>query len=248
MSRVSVIVACAGLECLVPAGVVFGASGGAGEGSAGSAGSSGALTLDASAAALGEVRQPFGVRPVGGTTDGPWRAPDWLTLSYGHAADGDEGTHHQLAIAPSWFVADTLEFGVELSGWYFDQESRGTGAGAKVEDDSTFGASFRFMARWHLLGGTYGDAPVGAKDLDWTLFIEGGIGVLLSSGEVPSDGTRLNFLPTGGLGGTLRISEGGTRLVGGVRLHHVSNARTNSDRKNPDFNAPQLYLGVSWAF
>jgi hypothetical protein len=220
------------------------------------------LTLDSSEVAFGAAREPgagagvagavgrraFGVRPVGGDADGPVRAPDWITFSYGLAADGDDGTHHQAAVMPSWFVADTLEFGVELSGWYVDQEEGVAGGG--VRDASTWAASFRFLGRWHLLGTTFDGRTrgEGAEDLDWTVFVEAGIGMIFSGDEVPVGGTRANFIPTGGVGGTVRVSDGGARLVLGVRWHHVSNARTSGDRKNPDFNAPQVYAGLVLAF
>lgn len=220
------------------------------------------LTLDASGGALEAAREPvggagaevssgrraFGVRPVGGDADGPLRAPDWITFSYGLAADGDDGTHHQLSVMPSWFLADTLEFGVELSGWYVDQEEPVAGGAAR--DASTGAASFRFLGRWHLLGTTFDGRTraEGARDLDWTVFAEAGIGMLFSGEDVPAGGTSVNFIPTAGLGGTLRLSEGGTRLVLGLRWHHVSNARTSGDRRNPDFNAPQVHVGLSVPF
>lgn len=180
----------------------------------------------------------FGRRKPGTSIDGPIRAPDYLTISLGVAGDGDPGTHYQLAITPSWFLRDDFEFGVELGGWYIDQDTVGA--------DNTGGVSFRFLGRWHALHGSYSGRE---KDgYDWTLFLDAGIGMAFTADDVPPGGTSVNFIPTVGAGATFRLDDAGTRLVTGLRWHHMSNARINGDRNNPDFNAPMVYVGVQWGF
>lgn len=185
----------------------------------------------------------FGRRAPGTSISGPLRQPDWVSVTLGLAGDSDPGTHYQLAITPSWFLADRFEFGVELSGFYFDQPSAQVGA---TGDDATGGASFRLMGRWHFVGGSYSDAA--PERLDWTIFADAGIGMVFSADDVPSGGTSVNFIPTAGVGATFRLDDSGTRLVIGARWHHISNARVNGDSDNPDFNAPMGYIGVQWAW
>ncbi len=184
----------------------------------------------------------FGKRAPGTSINGPLREPDWISVTLGVAGDSDPGTHYQLAVMPSWFLAERFEFGVELSAWYFDQSSTEVGA----EGGSEGGGSFRFIGRWHVFGGSYSDnAP---EKLDWTIFAEGGIGMLFSSGAVPPGGTDVNVLPTVGAGATFRLDDSGTRLIIGARWQHVSNARINGDSDNPAFDAPMGYVGVQWAW
>jgi hypothetical protein len=183
----------------------------------------------------------FGRRTPGTSIDGPLRRPDFWSLTLAVAGDSDPGTHYQLAVTPSWFLADRFEFGVELGAWYIDQDQPNV--------DDTFAASFRFLGRWHAFGGAY-DRSSNADTLDWTIFLEGGIGMIFSADDVPPGGTSANFIPTFGLGTTFRLGEPDStaRLILGVRWHHISNARITGDVNNPDFNAPMLYAGVQWAF
>jgi hypothetical protein len=207
------------------------------------------LRLDASAAAgaLAPVAT-FGRRAPGTSIDGPLRAPDWWTFTLSVARDNDPGTHARLAAMPSWFLADDLEFGVELGLWGIDQRepASSTPAPGSNGNADTIALSFRFVGRWHFAHGSTSDQRPDAYD--WTLFVDAGIGMLFSADDVPADGTSLNFLPTFGAGATWRVGEGDTRLIGGVRWHHVSNARITGDRNNPDFNAPELFVGLVMRF
>mgnify|MGYP001951235339 CR=1 FL=1 len=51
-----------------------------------------------------------------------------------------------------------------------------------------------------------------------------------------------------GIGMTHQISDDGTRLVGGLRWHHISNARIHGDDSNPSRDAPHVYLQVAIPF
>jgi hypothetical protein len=185
----------------------------------------------------------FGRRTPGTSIDGPLRRPDFWSLTLAVAGDSDPGTHYQLAVTPSWFLADRFEFGVELGAWYINQDQPNV--------DDTYAASFRFLGRWHAFGGSY-DTAAHPERLDWTIFLEGGIGMIFSADDVPPGGTSANFIPTGGVGATFRLGDAAdanpARLILGARWHHISNARITGDASNPDFNAPMLYAGVQWGF
>lgn len=206
------------------------------------AGVASGLTLDVSSTLLTVVQEP---EKAGGKEAAPAthekslfgeavkeKDRTWfLTVGAGVAADGDDGTHGDLFVACSTFIGTGLEIQFEASGWYFDQET-----------DNTAGGGFAINLRWHALHGAYG----GGEGNDWTVYVDAGLGVIVSGDDVPPGGSSVNLAPRAGVGATFRLGESSTRLVTGLRWHHMSNARTNGDTENPDFNAPMLYIGVEW--
>lgn len=206
------------------------------------------LTFDMSASLLAAVQQPEGqpaaaakpekaaapesVRPDFGALTPKGGERQWyVTVGAGVATDGDPGTHYDGFVAFSTFIGKDLEVQIEGNGWYFDQDQGSTG-----------GVGFAFDLRWHFLHGAYG----GGDGHDWTVYADAGIGLIFSGDDVPPDGSSVNLAPRAGMGFTARLGESSTRLVGGIRWHHMSNARFNGDSNNPDFNAPMFYLGVQW--
>jgi lipid A 3-O-deacylase len=182
----------------------------------------------------------FALAPIDG--DHAW----FMTTGFGLARDNDPGTHGLLFATMSTFLDQGFEFQLELNGYSFSQPG-----------DDALGAGFHFNLRWHVWHGTYGETrdnagPLSSTTLttapDWTIFFDGGIGMIFSTDDVPENGTSLNFSPRAGVGFTARLGESSTRLVAGVRWHHMSNARINGDDENPDFNAPLGYLGLQWGF
>lgn len=190
-----------------------------------------------------EVKPPsskdlFALAPSSQGGDRAW----FLTLGAGVARDEDPGTHTLGFATFSTFLDQALEFQIELNGYAFQQPG-----------DDAAGAGFHFNLRWHVWSGQYGearqlwDAPMSSAP-DWTVFFDGGIGMIFSTDDVPENGTSVNFSPRVGAGFTARLGESQTRLVMGVRWHHMSNARINGDDENPDFNAPLVFAGVQWGF
>ncbi len=198
------------------------------------------MTLDVSASLLAMVREPetptlpaqaaSSNAPFGSFKKGQpyvW----YLTVGGGVAADSDPGTHYDAFVAASTFIGEGLELQLEGSGWYFNQEP-----------DSTFGGGFSINLRWHFWHGAYG----GGEGHDWTTYADAGIGMIFSGDDVPDGGTSANLAPRAGVGFTARLGDTQTRLVGGVRWHHMSNARADGDTNNPDVNAPMFYIGLQW--
>lgn len=179
----------------------------------------------------------FGMAPVAGA-DRAW----FFTVAAGVARDEDPGTHSTGFASLSTFLDQAFEVQLELNGYAFQQPG-----------DDAAGVAFHFNFRWHTWYGMYGqsrqtwDEPMTASP-DWTIFFDGGIGMIFSTDDVPQNGTSVNFSPRVGAGFTARLGEGSTRLVAGLRWHHISNARINGDDENPDFNAPMVYAGVQWGF
>lgn len=144
----------------------------------------------------------------------------WV-ISYSVAYPG-EALDQGITLSYNRFLVDDIEWFLEGGLWSF--YDRGA--------DNAFGLSAILGFRWHFL-----------KREDWSLFADMGIGVLGTTDHVPPDGTSFNFMPRAGVGFTRQIDEG-IRLMGGVRWHHISNARTRGDSRNPSRDAPQVYIGL----
>lgn len=173
---------------------------------------------EAELADAGRVAQPFGVK---GQTH-------WLLYSGAafSVEDEEDAVDVPLTIGYSTFIVDDVEFSLELSAWGHFQDG-----------DDAAGINPGFNFRWHFLNRE-----------KWTLFTDAGIGVLVTTDNVPDTGTSFNFTPRLGLGGTYRLTDAGLRLIGGVRWHHISNARIEGERRNPDRDGVLVYLGVMFPF
>jgi hypothetical protein len=148
----------------------------------------------------------------------------WV-LSYSAAFDG-EALDQGLTLAYSRFLVDDIEAFVEGGLWsFYDQGS-----------NAAYGLSLGFGFRWHFL-----------TREKWTMFADMGIAVLGTTDAVPVDGTEFNFMPRVGIGFTRELDEN-VRFIGGLRWHHISNARTRGDSRNPARDAPLLYAGLVFPF
>lgn len=153
---------------------------------------------------------------------------NWFSVGVGYMHDFEEDQAGELHLGYSHFIADEVEFNVELTGWYFDQ----TG-------DNTGGVNPGFNFRWHFLH----DEPY-----NWTVFAEAGIGLLFTFDEVPDGGTGFNFTPRAGMGFTTRIDDCGDRLQIGLRWQHISNGRIEGDSRNPGRDSLMGYIGIMFPF
>jgi hypothetical protein len=150
----------------------------------------------------------------------------WVLFGGGAAYDFQESTDINVNAAYSVFLLDNVEWMLELGAWYHAQEG---------DDGLSLNPVMEF--RWHFY-----------NNGDTSLFLNAGIGVLAATDNVPFDGTGFDFTPRAGVGMTHRIGAGGTRLIGGLRWHHISNARINGEDRNPSRDAPMLYLQVAMPF
>ena len=85
------------------------------------------------------------------------------------------------------------------------------------------------------------------RGANWSLFLEGGAGVLWTENPFPSGGTRWNFTPQAGGGLTWRLA-GHTHLLTGARWYHISNANTHGAQHNPAYNGAMEYVGVLFTY
>lgn len=153
--------------------------------------------------------------------EGSWRA----NLLGGVTADFDGAEAAQLLVGFSWFFLDdvSMDFQLELDGI------------AQPGPDAVAGG-VDLLFRWHFYS-----APT------WTIYMDGGCGVLGSSQPVPQGGSQFNFTPQIGVGATIELDHStGTRLMVGARWYHISNARLGSS--NPGRDSIQLYAGITIPF
>ena len=153
----------------------------------------------------------------------------WLTLGSTFAYDLGEEKDINLHAAYSHFIADELEFAVQLSGWYFAQD-----------DEDTGGISGQMIFRWHFCH---------AEDWDWSIFGEAGIGLLAGFDDVPNGGQEFNFVPRAAAGFTKRLwDDSACRLQMGLGWHHISNGRYTGDVNNPSRDSVMVFAGIMIPF
>lgn len=171
---------------------------------------------DAPALELAHAESPFGAK-------GSWR----FNVTGAYAIEFDD--HNQLASAGvgfSYFMAERFSLETEFNAVYVDQRG-----------DDAIAANFNLLVRWHFL------EDEGQR---WTMFGDLGAGLFYGNHPVPAEGSRFNFTPQAGIGFTHRLDDADTRLIVGVRWHHLSNARTSE--RNPGRDSMMVYLGLSVPF
>ncbi len=99
------------------------------------------------------------------------------------------------------------------------------------------GFNFNPKFRWHFI-----------HEETHTVFAELGVGVLLTTGEFPTDGSEFHFAPQAGMGMTWPIADGPDRLVAGVNWRHFSNANSFGSDRNPGHDELFAYIGVTFPF
>ncbi|MHC5007320.1 MAG: acyloxyacyl hydrolase [Planctomycetota bacterium] len=180
------------------------------------------------------VRQVVSTAPAFGEKDS-WRW--YLTAGYGQEVNSSHDEFVIFGGGVSFFMVDNLSLNFELNGLYWDQESS-TGF---PDAHDAWGVNFNVLVRWHFL----------ARET-WSIYCDGGVGVMGTTERVPgpdrdeSDGgSYFNFTPQIGAGASVEVGPR-TRLLTGVRWHHVSNARSSNN--NPGRDSLMVYAGVSFAF
>jgi len=158
----------------------------------------------------------------------PYGAVGTRYFEFGGFAGTDFENSDQPVLAASLtagrFIADGLALGARLDLLAFD-----------LEDDVSSAIAIGITFRWHFY-----------RREQWTVFTEGGVGMMLSTKGVPDGGgSRFNFTPELGLGVTYDVGRP-WRPVAGVRWHHVSNAK--SWRSNPGRDGFVVYAGISVPF
>jgi hypothetical protein len=121
----------------------------------------------------------------------------------------------------SHFFANGHSINLELNGMAFEQ----TG-------EDAVGLNLALLLRWHFV-----------RQPNWSLYIDGGAGILGTTNNVPSTGSSFNFTPQAGGGATVRLNDR-RRLMVGLRWHHISNAEIYDG--NPGRDSILGYVGVNF--
>ncbi len=150
----------------------------------------------------------------------------WITIGGGAAKDFSDSLDGNLHGAFGWFVAQDVELSAELGGWWLSRNG-----------DDELGINPAFIFRYHFV-----------NTGDWTAYADIGIGLMFSTGDVPEDGTSVNFAPRAGVGATRQLTGEGLRLQMGVRWAHISNARIEGEKNNPSRDSVMLYAGLIFPF
>ncbi|HIN09780.1 MAG TPA: acyloxyacyl hydrolase [Phycisphaerales bacterium] len=128
-------------------------------------------------------------------------------------------------------------FGIEFEFFVEDNLSLDLGFHLlKVEQTGKNASGFNatLHLRWHFID----------KET-WSMFIEGGVGLLRTSDDVPVDGSQFNFTPQ--IGGGFSFDAGNNnRWLVGVRWQHISNA--NMYNANPSRDSLMFWTGLSFPY
>lgn len=154
---------------------------------------------------------------------GTWTAQAFLSGTYGF----DDGDIYLIHVGVGYHIDDALSVNLDFVGGYtFEDED--------ADPNQTLG--FDLMLRLHVF---HGDG--------WSVFVEGGAGMLWFNDEYPQGGTRHNFSPQLGAGITCRVL-GEARLLLGVRWHHISNAGKSGEDRNPGYDGIMAFAGIMIPF
>lgn len=156
------------------------------------------------------------------------RNSEWISFGVSYADDFDNLTEVNAYGSFSRFIEDGVEVIGELSVRYFDEVG-----------GNAVGVNPAIVFRYHWWQSD--------EEATWTSYVDIGIGFMLTSDDVPQDGTSFNFTPRAGVGITRALTDH-TRLLVGLRWSHISNARIIGDNDNPGTDAPMLHAGLIWEF
>jgi lipid A 3-O-deacylase len=121
----------------------------------------------------------------------------------------------------SKFLFDGHSINLELNSIYFSQP-----------DEDALGLNLALLMRWHFL-----------RKTNWSLFVDGGAGVMGTTSDVPSTGASFNFTPQAGAGVSIKLKEQ-RQLMLGLRWHHISHADLFG--ANPGRDSLMGYVGIQF--
>jgi hypothetical protein len=169
---------------------------------------------------------PFKLGGGGDTFDKGTRT---LQLSGGYYVDvkeGDEEVAHA-SLAGGYYLFNNFSANLSLDGYALDTEFQ----------DTYVGGGITLLFRYHFL-------EIGDR---FTMYLDGGAGVIYSDKEIPDFGTHFNFTPQASLGATFRVYDN-VHLFGGARYFHISNAAIQGVDENPGLDAVGGYVGLMFDF
>ena len=122
----------------------------------------------------------------------------------------------------SQFFINGHSVNLELNSIYFNQPG-----------DDALGLNLALIMRWHFV-----------RQQNWSLYIDGGAGILGTTNDVPIDAASFNFTPQVGGGATIGLQDQ-KRLMLGLRWHHISHADLFDN--NPGRDSIMGYVGLNFS-
>ncbi|MEX2215765.1 MAG: acyloxyacyl hydrolase [Phycisphaeraceae bacterium] len=179
---------------------------------------------------LAFTRAACGQEAVAPASADPFAQGQWTGSAYASATFSirDKGDILLTHVGVGYFLWDGVSLNLEGVLGYTDATEPG------VSDGLTYG--FDVLVRWHFWRGD-----------DWSVYTEGGAGMIWFDDAFPLGGTRQNFTPQAGIGFTYRCFDT-CRLMAGVRWHHVSNAAKEGRSSNPGYDGVMIYAGIAFTF
>ena len=141
----------------------------------------------------------------------------------GVGADFDDDLFGLVGGGVSHFVFDNHSINLELNGLAVDQQN-----------NNAVGLNLALLVRSHWIRGE-----------NWSIYIDGGAGLLTTNNDVPDAGSSFNFTPQIGGGATFAVNDT-QRIMTGLRWYHISNANTFD--ANPGLDTVYGYVGYNFPF
>ena len=141
----------------------------------------------------------------------------------GVGADFDDDLFGLVGAGVSHFFFTGHSINLELNGLAFDQQG-----------NNAVGLNLALLLRSHWIRGD-----------NWSIYIDGGAGIMTTNNDVPDAGSSFNFTPQIGGGATFAINDT-QRIMTGLRWYHVSNAGTFE--ANPGLDTLYGYVGYNFPF
>jgi opacity protein-like surface antigen len=156
---------------------------------------------------------------------GDWVLHLWPSYVNGEAGfHGDEVEAVTSNVGVGYYFDDDWGIYADLNGYAFEQRG--------LFDHDAEGPGLSLLLRWHVLNRER-----------FSLYIDGGGGLVRFDEEFPAQGTHNNFTARVGAGASYQVADD-LHLIGGVRYFHLSNAARKGMDENPSLDAVELYLGV----
>ncbi|MFQ5853474.1 MAG: acyloxyacyl hydrolase [Candidatus Binatia bacterium] len=155
----------------------------------------------------------------------PFAAGNRTLVGYGSVSAGKSarkvyGGH----LGVGYYVVDDLSLNVEGVGYVIEQAN------------DTGGSGVNLVGRWHYW-----------RREEWSVYADGGVGLVYTRDTLRDPGTHFNFTLQGGMGATYDLANG-LIPMSGLRWFHISNARIRGKERNVGFDSPMFYLGLMMPF
>lgn len=163
--------------------------------------------------------------PVSAVAGEAFSQGTWTAQVTGSVLD-DVSSHsditYMLSVGAGHFFLPGFSVNVEVQGLVVTQDG-----------DDASGVGLALVPRWHFY-----------RDSDWSVYLDGGFGMIVTNEDVPPGAKKQNFQEFIGLGLTRLVGEE-LMFMAGMRYRHISNAHSSD---NPGLDNIEGYVGLMIPF